>query len=190
MHELNTGNWSLIAKTLNDTSGTGDLGGRIGKQCRERWSHHLHPDLRKDAWTGAYCGLRSSGVKADRAITAGAANLTAKLTRCVPPPKYNGHWCLLRPALVWCQGRRRELTCPHNTHTRSLSQARRRPRSCTRTARAATAGPRSRAASPDAPRTQSRTTGQSCPRSVPAPPPAPRLSPLRPLTPSLSSPPS
>jgi myb proto-oncogene protein len=25
--------------------------GRIGKQCRERWNHHLRPDIRKDAWT-------------------------------------------------------------------------------------------------------------------------------------------
>jgi hypothetical protein len=44
---MRAGNWSLIAKTLNDTMGKQ----RIGKQCRERWSHHLHPDLRKDAWT-------------------------------------------------------------------------------------------------------------------------------------------
>eukprot|EP00201_Polytomella_parva_P014820 CAMPEP_0175055266 /NCGR_PEP_ID=MMETSP0052_2-20121109/9984_1 /TAXON_ID=51329 ORGANISM="Polytomella parva, Strain SAG 63-3" /NCGR_SAMPLE_ID=MMETSP0052_2 /ASSEMBLY_ACC=CAM_ASM_000194 /LENGTH=554 /DNA_ID=CAMNT_0016320091 /DNA_START=1260 /DNA_END=2924 /DNA_ORIENTATION=- len=25
--------------------------GRIGKQCRERWNHHLRPDIRKEAWT-------------------------------------------------------------------------------------------------------------------------------------------
>lgn len=28
-----------------------DNEGRIGKQCRERWNHHLRPDIRKDAWT-------------------------------------------------------------------------------------------------------------------------------------------
>ena len=34
--------WSLIA---------GQLKGRIGKQCRERWHNHLHPGIKKDPWT-------------------------------------------------------------------------------------------------------------------------------------------
>ena len=27
------------------------LPGRIGKQCRERWHHHLNPDVVKKKWT-------------------------------------------------------------------------------------------------------------------------------------------
>nr|QSD99595.1 MYB family transcription factor [Melilotus albus] len=34
--------WSHIAKFLN---------GRIGKQCRERWNHHLRPDIKKESLT-------------------------------------------------------------------------------------------------------------------------------------------
>lgn len=34
--------WSKIA---------GNLPGRIGKQCRERWHNHLNPDIRKSPWT-------------------------------------------------------------------------------------------------------------------------------------------
>jgi Myb-like DNA-binding domain len=34
--------WSLIAK---------ELGGRIGKQCRERWLNHLDPAINKDPWS-------------------------------------------------------------------------------------------------------------------------------------------
>lgn len=34
--------WSLIASHLK---------GRIGKQCRERWHNHLHPDIKKTPWT-------------------------------------------------------------------------------------------------------------------------------------------
>ena len=37
--------WSTLATLL----GTG----RIGKQCRERWHNHLHPNIRKDAFTPA-----------------------------------------------------------------------------------------------------------------------------------------
>ncbi|TYI91148.1 hypothetical protein E1A91_D03G171500v1 [Gossypium mustelinum] len=33
--------WSVIAKFV---------GGRIGKQCRERWYNHLDPTIRKDSW--------------------------------------------------------------------------------------------------------------------------------------------
>lgn len=33
--------WSTIAEKLP---------GRIGKQCRERWTNHLNPDINRDAW--------------------------------------------------------------------------------------------------------------------------------------------
>jgi len=60
------GNWSAIARALNkllaqeeDGGGGGSSGaeptdgsvGRVGKQCRERWNHHLRPDISKAAWT-------------------------------------------------------------------------------------------------------------------------------------------
>lgn len=44
------GNWSVIARSLNATLGKDMDSGRIGKQCRERWNHHLRPDIKKDAW--------------------------------------------------------------------------------------------------------------------------------------------
>jgi hypothetical protein len=34
--------WSLIAK---------HLGGRLGKQCGQRWHQHLRPEIKKDPWT-------------------------------------------------------------------------------------------------------------------------------------------
>eukprot|EP00189_Rhodosorus_marinus_P007845 CAMPEP_0184752184 /NCGR_PEP_ID=MMETSP0315-20130426/43444_1 /TAXON_ID=101924 /ORGANISM="Rhodosorus marinus, Strain UTEX LB 2760" /LENGTH=499 /DNA_ID=CAMNT_0027231501 /DNA_START=367 /DNA_END=1866 /DNA_ORIENTATION=- len=40
--QYETPRWSLIAKHLP---------GRIGKQCRERWLHHLSPEVTKGAWT-------------------------------------------------------------------------------------------------------------------------------------------
>lgn len=51
VHQHGEGNWSLIARELNVTFGKSEDTGRIGKQCRERWNHHLRPDIRKDAWT-------------------------------------------------------------------------------------------------------------------------------------------
>ncbi|KAI8463813.1 MAG: hypothetical protein J3K34DRAFT_526712 [Monoraphidium minutum] len=44
-------NWSTIARHLNTTVHAHDGAGRIGKQCRERWFHHLRPNINKDAWT-------------------------------------------------------------------------------------------------------------------------------------------
>eukprot|EP01089_Gocevia_fonbrunei_P010724 TRINITY_DN2368_c0_g1_i2.p1 TRINITY_DN2368_c0_g1~~TRINITY_DN2368_c0_g1_i2.p1 ORF type:complete len:297 (+),score=61.16 TRINITY_DN2368_c0_g1_i2:599-1489(+) len=35
-------NWAQIAK---------ELGGRIGKQCRERWFNNLNPCIKRDAWS-------------------------------------------------------------------------------------------------------------------------------------------
>ncbi|XP_076929482.1 transcription factor MYB119-like [Bidens hawaiensis] len=40
--ELGTKNWSRISSFM---------GGRAGKQCRERWYNNLHPDIKLDAWT-------------------------------------------------------------------------------------------------------------------------------------------
>lgn len=40
--QFDTPRWSLIAKHLP---------GRIGKQCRERWLHHLSPNVTKSPWT-------------------------------------------------------------------------------------------------------------------------------------------
>ena len=37
-------NWTKVATKLP---------GRIGKQCRERWHHHLDPDVVKKKWTVA-----------------------------------------------------------------------------------------------------------------------------------------
>ena len=41
------GHWSPIARALNTEMGKDEASGRIGKQCRERWNHHLMPDIRK-----------------------------------------------------------------------------------------------------------------------------------------------
>ena len=35
--------WNFIAKKLK--------GGRLGKQCRERWHNHLNPDIVKQKWS-------------------------------------------------------------------------------------------------------------------------------------------
>lgn len=51
VEEHGQGNWSIIARQLNAVLGKGADSGRIGKQCRERFNHHLRPDIRKDAWT-------------------------------------------------------------------------------------------------------------------------------------------
>lgn len=51
MAEHGEGNWSAIARVLNRLFDKQPDEGRIGKQCRERWNHHLRPDIRKDAWT-------------------------------------------------------------------------------------------------------------------------------------------
>ncbi|KAF5831750.1 hypothetical protein DUNSADRAFT_12620 [Dunaliella salina] len=48
---MGEGNWSPIARVLNEATGKDDMHGRIGKQCRERWNHHLKPGINKEAWT-------------------------------------------------------------------------------------------------------------------------------------------
>ena len=42
VEEHGTGNWSLIGDFFVD---------RTGKQCRERWTNHLSPGLKKGEWT-------------------------------------------------------------------------------------------------------------------------------------------
>ncbi|KAF5177197.1 Myb family transcription factor [Thalictrum thalictroides] len=42
VHKYGMKSWSDIADRL---------GGRIGKQCRERWYNHLCPDIKKQAWS-------------------------------------------------------------------------------------------------------------------------------------------
>ncbi|GFR40756.1 hypothetical protein Agub_g1368 [Astrephomene gubernaculifera] len=51
VEEHGEGNWSVIARHLNAALGKPAESGRIGKQCRERYNHHLRPDIKKDAWT-------------------------------------------------------------------------------------------------------------------------------------------
>ncbi|GAX76251.1 hypothetical protein CEUSTIGMA_g3695.t1 [Chlamydomonas eustigma] len=48
---MGQGNWSPIARALNAEMGKTEENGRIGKQCRERWNHHLMPDIKKDPWS-------------------------------------------------------------------------------------------------------------------------------------------
>jgi len=43
------GRWAVISRELG--------GGRIGKQCRERWNHHLDPNVNKKKWSAEEVGL-------------------------------------------------------------------------------------------------------------------------------------
>jgi myb proto-oncogene protein len=46
--KFGTKSWSLIAENIvKDFS----IGGRSGKQCRERWHNHLDPSINKNTWT-------------------------------------------------------------------------------------------------------------------------------------------
>lgn len=49
--QFGEGHWSPIARALNEALNKSESTGRIGKQCRERWNHHLSPGLRKGPWT-------------------------------------------------------------------------------------------------------------------------------------------
>eukprot|EP00878_Enallax_costatus_P006245 GHUV01006548.1.p1 GENE.GHUV01006548.1~~GHUV01006548.1.p1 ORF type:complete len:939 (+),score=387.24 GHUV01006548.1:556-3372(+) len=51
VRKFGEGCWAPIAKALNEAFDKSDDQGRIGKQCRERWNHHLRPDIKKEAWT-------------------------------------------------------------------------------------------------------------------------------------------
>ncbi|KAK1426842.1 hypothetical protein QVD17_15522 [Tagetes erecta] len=42
VNEYGDRKWAFIAEKMT---------GRAGKQCRERWRNHLHPDIKKDTWS-------------------------------------------------------------------------------------------------------------------------------------------
>eukprot|EP00798_Chlamydomonas_sp_ICE-L_P032089 gene32089-16611_t len=44
-------NWTSIAERFNLDMGRDPLCGRTGKQCRERWIHHLRPDIKTGTWS-------------------------------------------------------------------------------------------------------------------------------------------
>ncbi|GAX80846.1 hypothetical protein CEUSTIGMA_g8281.t1 [Chlamydomonas eustigma] len=45
--------WTICAEAFNSRMGRAPNSGRTGKQCRERWIHHLRPDIKRGAWTDA-----------------------------------------------------------------------------------------------------------------------------------------
>jgi len=63
-----TSKWTTVADAL---------GGRSGKQCRERWHNHLNPDVKKGGWTA---GEDRIIIKMQAAL----GNQWAKITKCVP----------------------------------------------------------------------------------------------------------
>lgn len=44
-------NWTIVADEFNTRMRNPDNAGRTGKQCRERWIHHLRPDIKRGIWT-------------------------------------------------------------------------------------------------------------------------------------------
>lgn len=44
-------NWTQVAEDFNHRMGRSPSAGRTGKQCRERWIHHLRPDIKRGLWT-------------------------------------------------------------------------------------------------------------------------------------------
>lgn len=46
-------NWTKISeemtRSMREIDASSD--GRSGKQCRERWYNHLHPEIKRDPWT-------------------------------------------------------------------------------------------------------------------------------------------
>lgn len=44
-------NWTAVADEFNSRRGYPPHSGRTGKQCRERWIHHLRPDIKRGVWS-------------------------------------------------------------------------------------------------------------------------------------------
>jgi len=63
-----TAKWSVVA---------GELGGRSGKQCRERWHNHLNPSVKKGDWTAEEDEIIL-------ALQAELGNQWAKITKHLP----------------------------------------------------------------------------------------------------------
>jgi hypothetical protein len=51
VNEQGPRNWTVVAEEFNIRMGRDPSAGRTGKQCRERWIHHLRPDIKRGAWT-------------------------------------------------------------------------------------------------------------------------------------------
>ncbi len=53
VEKLGAKNWTGCAEEFNALMGRAPASGRSGKQCRERWIHHLRPDIKRGLWTEA-----------------------------------------------------------------------------------------------------------------------------------------
>jgi len=62
-------NWSLTAEDFNIQMGRQAGSGRSGKQCRERWIHHLRPDINKKVNLQLYSVFLSYNLDRRRMLT-------------------------------------------------------------------------------------------------------------------------
>jgi len=72
VHKYGACRWSMIAAQLST--------GRIGKQCRERWSNHLCPEVKKSEWSE----------EEDSAIMQGVAVLGTRWCEIIKTPELSG----------------------------------------------------------------------------------------------------
>lgn len=93
IQKYGTGNWSLVAQELE---------GRTGKQCRERWTNQLNPNLKKENWTLAEDHILLQQQKM-------CGNSWSKIARCLPGRSSNcvkNRWSwLLRHRILPTLGR-------------------------------------------------------------------------------------